>query len=80
MLSQRIPESLDDRLGLEVARRRKAKGVSQVALARALGWFQPTLCKVETGRKRATVAELLQICAALDVDPLTVLRAVIRDK
>jgi transcriptional regulator with XRE-family HTH domain len=55
---------------------RKQAGLSQTDLAARLYWSQRTISKIETGEKRVTVVELLEIAKALDFDPAAALRRI----
>ena len=46
-------------LGEWMSARREAAGVSQDSVGRQLGFEQPTMSKIESGRRRVTVEELL---------------------
>jgi transcriptional regulator with XRE-family HTH domain len=52
---------------LLVERRGRAR-VSQIELAQRLGWSRQTISKIETGEKRVTVVELIELGAALGFD------------
>jgi len=58
---------------------RKAQQVSQVALARKLGWVQTAVSKYERGERRLDVVEFLDVAAALGIDPHAVLRRIAKD-
>jgi transcriptional regulator with XRE-family HTH domain len=60
---------------LLVERRRQA-GLSQTELAARLHWSQRTISKIETGEKRVTVVELLEIAAALGFDAPAAMRRI----
>lgn len=51
-------------LGRLVAEWRRRTGMSQAALAEALGSQQASISKLENGSKRITVAELSQVLSA----------------
>lgn len=55
---------------------RKRAGLSQTDLAVRLRWSQRTISKIETGEKRVTVVELLEIAQALGFDAPTALRRI----
>ena len=46
---------------------RKEAGLTQADVARALGVHQSYVSKYETGERRLDVAELLAVCAAMDI-------------
>jgi transcriptional regulator with XRE-family HTH domain len=58
--------------------KRKAAGISQAALGKRLGWSQRTIGKIETGEKRVTVVELLELGEALGFDPSAAVRRLMR--
>jgi transcriptional regulator with XRE-family HTH domain len=49
---------------------RKDAGMTQMALARRLGWAQSVVSRMETGERVMGFAELVLIAEALRVDPL----------
>jgi transcriptional regulator with XRE-family HTH domain len=51
------------------AHRAARAGISQAELGQRLGWSQRTIGKIETGEKRVTVVELIEIGQALGFDP-----------
>ncbi|HUY89241.1 MAG TPA: helix-turn-helix transcriptional regulator [Pirellulales bacterium] len=53
---------------------RKAKGLSQDALAEKLGCVQTVVSKYERGERRLDVIEFLDVAAALGIDPHKVIR------
>ena len=53
---------------------RAKRGLSQAALAEKLGRLQTFVSKYERGERRLDVIEFLEVAAALDLDPHTVLR------
>jgi len=56
--------------------KRKNAGISQAELGLRLGWSQRTIGKIETGEKRVTAVEMIEIGEALDFDPAAALRRV----
>jgi transcriptional regulator with XRE-family HTH domain len=56
-------ESVHERIGRELRRIREAAGLSGSAVARELGWSQPKVSRVETGRFGASLGE---VAALLD--------------
>ena len=56
--------------------KRKNAGISQAELGLRLGWSQRTIGKIETGEKRVTAVELIELGAALEFDPAAALRRV----
>ena len=58
---------------------RKAKGLSQAALAEKLERLQTFVSKYERGERRLDVVEFLDVAAALELDPNKVLRQIAKD-
>lgn len=56
---------------------RKAKGVSQAALAERLGWLQTFVSKYERGERRLDIVEFIDVADALEIDPVKCLRQLI---
>ena len=46
---------------------RKAKGISQVTLARALNVNDVTVCRWETGKTEPSISNMIRICALLNI-------------
>ena len=65
-------EALRKLLKLE---RQKAE-LSQGQLAERLGWDRTTISDIETGTKRVTAIELIELGEALDFDPAAAVRRV----
>lgn len=55
---------------------RKASEVTQVELAKRLGLHQSYVSKFESGDRRIDVVEFLQICRALNADPLAIVATI----
>ena len=55
---------------------RRAAGMTQVELARALGTDQSQISKIERGERRLDVIDYLRICRVIGVDPAEPLRTV----
>jgi len=58
---------------------RKAAGITQAELGRRIGQRQTFISKVELGERRIDVAEFIQICRAIHVDPHALIRVAERD-
>jgi transcriptional regulator with XRE-family HTH domain len=60
---------------VDVLRERREKlGLSQVALARELGWKQQKVSFIETGARRMDVLEYIALARALGLSPVAALR------
>lgn len=55
---------------------RKASGLSQADLAKAIGRYQSVVAAIESGGRRVDVVEFLNLAEAIGFDPYEVLRAV----
>lgn len=62
---------------LLVASREKA-GLTQSEVAARLGRPQSFVAKYEGGERRLDVVEFIEVCAGLEIDPHTILKAVQR--
>ncbi|MBI1900882.1 MAG: helix-turn-helix transcriptional regulator [Planctomycetia bacterium] len=60
-----------------LAEARKSKGLSQKALADKLGRIQTFVSKYERGERRLDVVEFLDVAAALNLEPVEVLRKIL---
>jgi len=67
--------SYDKMLGLLVEAR-KAAGATQVELAKRLKRPQSYVSKFESGDRRIDLVEFIEICIALDTDPLPIVQTV----
>jgi transcriptional regulator with XRE-family HTH domain len=65
-------------IGQLLAERRVAAGVRQADLARALGRTQSYVSKVESGDQHIDVVEFIQYVTAIGVDPIKILRVILR--
>lgn len=71
---RRSNNTADQMIGDSVkALRERRGGMSQQALADALGWTQSTVARIESGQRQVTASDLLSLCWALDVAPVFVL-------
>ena len=57
---------------------RKATGLTQQELAKRLHKPQSFVAKYEGGERRIDVVEFAMICRALEVDPMRLLKALVR--
>lgn len=53
---------------------RKAAPLTQVELAKVWGKKQPTITKIEQCERRIDMAEFLELCVILNVNPTEILR------
>jgi transcriptional regulator with XRE-family HTH domain len=53
----------------ELVHRRKEKGLSQEAVARAMRTDQSQISKLERGERRFDVIDYVRYCRAIDLDP-----------
>lgn len=72
---RRIPESEEiyERVGWNVAERRREIGVSQTELAERCGLTRGSIANIESGRQRPTLHTLSDIAEALEADMLSLL-------
>ena len=56
---------------------RRKKGLTQIQVAAALGTPQSYVSKYESGERRLDVVEFIAVSAALNEDPLELLRQII---
>lgn len=66
------------RLLTELRTARRAAGLSQVEVARALRRPQSFVAKVESGERRLDVVEYLELTEALDIDGIALLESATR--
>ena len=57
---------------------RRDASVSQEQLAERLGWSRSKVAKIEQGQRRIEVPDFILIARALDIDPETLFRRVMR--
>lgn len=55
------------RLGYRLRRIREEKGISQEALADALGLSQSTVARIEAGKSKLAAQHVLEICRILEL-------------
>ena len=69
---------LHEELRLMLLERRQRAKLTQRQLAAKLGWDQTTISKIESGGKRVSVVELIELAKALDFDPAAAVKRVAR--
>jgi transcriptional regulator with XRE-family HTH domain len=69
-MTKAVDPELEAFLGLNVRRRRQAKGLTQLELAAALGTTQPMVSDIEAGRRWVSFRMLRQLAGVLGVEPI----------
>ncbi|WP_084646835.1 helix-turn-helix transcriptional regulator [Mesorhizobium sp. WSM2561] len=64
------------RLAELLTERRKQAGLTQAAVARALGRHQPFIANIENGDRRLDVVEFLVLAEIIGFDPYEVMREI----
>lgn len=67
-----------DRLKRLLIEAREHAGLRQIDVARRLRVNQSYISKVESGERRLDVVEFIQYAAALEADPVRILREILR--
>jgi transcriptional regulator with XRE-family HTH domain len=75
-MSKELGSEVHDALRELLKERRFRSKLKQSELAERLGWSQQTVSKIESGQKRVTVVELVELSRALDFDPAAAVRRV----
>jgi transcriptional regulator with XRE-family HTH domain len=57
---------------------RKRAGIRQAELARRVGKTQTFVARIEAGQRRIDAIELLSLCRIIGVDPIRVVRKVLK--
>lgn len=68
------PEELYERLGAHLAVARRRQGLTQKQVGDACGLSRPSVANLEAGRQWIQVHTLEQICDAIGVSPVEMLR------
>jgi transcriptional regulator with XRE-family HTH domain len=55
-------------IGAALAEQRRAKGLSQAEVAKALGRHQPFIANIESGQRRVDLVELIDLGSIVDLD------------
>jgi transcriptional regulator with XRE-family HTH domain len=69
------PRTVNIKLETALTSARKAKGLTQIDVAKRLGKPQSFVSKYETGERRLTVGHYLAVCEALEIKPAKILDA-----
>ena len=67
------PEAIYRYIGEQIRQARGQRGTTQLALASRASLTRTSVSNIEAGRQRVTIHALLQMAAALDVVPATLL-------
>jgi transcriptional regulator with XRE-family HTH domain len=80
-MSRQIGSEIHEELRELLKERRFRSKLKQVELAEKIGWSQRTISQIETGEKRVTVVEFIELSRALEFDPSAAIRrlAKVRD-
>lgn len=70
MSEKKVP--IDCRLGAALKKARRSRGIPQWQLAETLGFEQSTVGRWETGVRPMRLAQLVQACQILGVDPVQI--------
>jgi transcriptional regulator with XRE-family HTH domain len=75
---QRQREHWDRAVIAAVASSRKDMDVTQAELAERMGWSREVVSNIEQGRRDVTVPDLILMARALDLEPETLFRRILR--
>ena len=75
-MSKELRSTLHKELRELLRERRFRSKLKQSELAAKLGWSQQTVSKIESGQKRVTVVELVELSRVLDFDPAAAIRRI----
>ena len=75
-MSKELRSRLHEELRELLKDRRFRSKLKQSELAEKLGWSQQTVSKIESGQKRVTVVELVELSKVLDFDPAAAIRRI----
>jgi transcriptional regulator with XRE-family HTH domain len=70
------PEPIDAVIAGNVRALRARRQERQADLAADLGWSPPVVGDLENGRRRVTMADMVKLCRALEVDQHELLRGI----
>ncbi len=74
----RNAKDISMRIGWLLRTERQQKRWNQTVVAKKVGITQSSYSRFETGELEVTVYELSQVCDALGVDPIAILRAALK--
>jgi transcriptional regulator with XRE-family HTH domain len=63
-------DSISEAFRTVLLQERQRMGVTQMSLARRLGWHQSAISKIESGGRIISLDQLASIARALDVNPI----------
>jgi len=72
-----VTSPLQTKLAAMLVELRRSAGLRQVDLAEALGVYQSWVTHMESGQRRIDVIELIELCGALQADPVDVVRKLV---
>jgi transcriptional regulator with XRE-family HTH domain len=75
-MSKELESEVHEALRELLKERRFRAKLKQSELAERLGWSQQTVSKIESGQKRVTVVELVELAQALDFDAAAAVRRI----
>jgi transcriptional regulator with XRE-family HTH domain len=75
-MSKELRSTLHEELRELLKERRFRSKLKQSELAERLGWSQQTVSKIESGQKRVTVVELVELSRVLGFDPAAAIRRI----
>jgi transcriptional regulator with XRE-family HTH domain len=73
-MSRQIGSEIHEELRELLKERRFRSKLKQAELAEKIGWSQRTISQIETGDKRVTVVEFIELARALEFDPAAAIR------
>jgi ribosome-binding protein aMBF1 (putative translation factor) len=74
-----IHTTRQEKLCMLLRHARKKTGLTQEELAKRLGRYKTFVSKYESGERELTVVELIEITEVLEVDPLSIMKAIMAD-
>lgn len=77
-MSKELKSERHETLRLLLIERRMRRGLTQAEVAKRLGWPASTISAIETGQRRVSVPDLLDLAEAIGFDAAAAVRAVER--